>query len=206
MSTEARIGIIILAAGQGRRMGGPNKLLARIGGVSLARRAAEAALASRAASVTVVTGHRPQDLRAELDGLDVSFAHNPDFADGLSTSLRTGVVAVGNTVDAVLVMLADMPAIDSKTLDGLMAAFSPVGPGRVVVPTGGGQRGNPVIWARDYFEELGAITGDKGARDLITVHAGAVLEIEIGAQALLDLDTPDALGAAGGSFAPDRGR
>ena len=85
-----RIAAVILAAGRSTRMGGPNKLLAEIGGRPLVRIAAEQALASRARPVIVVTGHQHDKLAAALKGLDVRLIHNPGFADGLSTSLKTG--------------------------------------------------------------------------------------------------------------------
>src|SRR4029077_13522341 len=88
------VAAIVLAAGRSTRMGGPNKLLAEIGGKPLVRIAAEQALASRARPVVVVTGHQRAEVEAALKGLPVTFAHNPDFAEGLSTSVKTGLAAV----------------------------------------------------------------------------------------------------------------
>ena len=120
-----RVAAIVLAAGQGRRMGGPNKLAATIRGRPLVRIAAEAAVASRATPVVVVTGHEPEKVRAALDGLDVSFVHNPDHADGLSTSLRRGIAALPDDVDGAVVLLADMPGVDATVVDRLISAFDP---------------------------------------------------------------------------------
>ena len=89
-----RIAALVLAAGESRRMGGPNKLLATIEKKPLVRIAAEAARASRAASVTVVTGSRAGEVEAALAGLDVKLVHNPDYAQGLSTSLKAGIAAL----------------------------------------------------------------------------------------------------------------
>ncbi|MCX5496983.1 nucleotidyltransferase family protein [Kaistia dalseonensis] len=195
---KPRIAILILAAGQGRRMGGPNKLLAEIDGRSLVRRAAEAALASAAASVTVVTGHRREAIELALAGLPVQLVHNEDHADGLATSLRAGIAHLGEGCDAVLVMLADMPAISAAILDRLMAAFAPEEGRLIVVPTHEGARGNPVILSRSFFPEIAALTGDKGARGLIAAHDDVVVEVEIGPEVMLDLDTPEGLAALGG--------
>ncbi|HVL73390.1 MAG TPA: NTP transferase domain-containing protein, partial [Beijerinckiaceae bacterium] len=90
----AGIAAVVLAAGQSRRMGGPNKLLARIDGVPLVRRTADAALMSDTGPVIVVTGHQAEAVRAALAGLDLRFVHNPDYPEGLSTSLRAGIRAV----------------------------------------------------------------------------------------------------------------
>lgn len=195
-----RIAALVLAAGQGRRMGGPNKLLAEIGGRSLVRTVAEAALASRAVSVTVVTGHRREAVEQALAGLALRFVHNTDHAEGLATSLRCGVAGLGDDIDGVLVMLADMPRVTSPTLDRLIEAFDPGAGRRIVVPTHRGQRGNPVLWSRAFFAELQAIEGDTGARHRIGMHADAVIEIEIGPEVALDVDTPEALHAAGGTL------
>src|SRR5205814_5377025 len=88
-----RIAAVVLAAGRSTRMGGPNKLVAEIGGKPLVRIAAEQALASRAQPVLVVTGHDRERIEAALSGLAVRFVYNPDFADGLGTSLRAGIAA-----------------------------------------------------------------------------------------------------------------
>src|SRR2546423_11165143 len=86
-----RIAAVVLAAGRSTRMGGPNKLLAEIGGRPLVRIAAEEALASRGKPVIVVVGHQRDKVEAALKGLDIKIVHNPNFADGLSTSVKTGL-------------------------------------------------------------------------------------------------------------------
>lgn len=193
-----RVAAIVLAAGQGRRMGGPNKLAATIGGRPLVRIAAEAATASRATQVAVVTGHEPEMVRAALQGLDVAFVHNPDYADGLSTSLRRGIEALPDDVDGAVVLLADMPGIDAAVVDRLIEAFDPGSGALIVVPTFDGKRGNPVLWSRRLFGELMTVAGDTGGRHLIGANADAVTEVEIGPGVALDVDTPEALAAAGG--------
>ena len=87
-------------------MGGPNKLLAEIGGKPLVRIAAEEALDSRARPVIVVTGHQGEQVEAALQGLPCKLVHNPDFADGLSTSLKTGIAALPADVDGAVVCSA----------------------------------------------------------------------------------------------------
>ena len=195
---KPEVAAIILAAGQGRRMGGPNKLLATVGGKPLVRIAAEAALKSRASSVTVVTGHREDDVRTALSGLKVQIVHNPDYADGLSTSLRTGLSSLPQGVDGAIVLLADMPGIEAATIDRLIEAFNPAQGALLVVPTFEGKRGNPVLWSSRFFPELAAVQGDTGGRHLIGQNADSVVEVELGAPVALDVDTPEALAAIGG--------
>jgi molybdenum cofactor cytidylyltransferase len=189
-----RIAAVILAAGRSTRMGGPNKLLAEIGGRPLVRIAAEQALASRARPVIVVTGHQHDKVAAALKGLDVRMVHNPGFTDGLSTSLKTGLAVVPEDADGAVVCLGDMPQVSAELLDRLMAAFDPERSALVVVPTIDGQRGNPVVWARRFFAELMALEGDIGARQLIGRYPEAVTEVPLDDQAALtDVDTPEAL-------------
>src|SRR5215212_5925074 len=92
-ASEHHIAAVVLAAGRSTRMGGTNKLVAEIGGKPLVRIAAEQVLASRARPVIVVTGHQKERVERALAGLPVTFVHNPDFAEGLSTSLKTGIAA-----------------------------------------------------------------------------------------------------------------
>jgi molybdenum cofactor cytidylyltransferase len=195
------VAAVILAAGQSRRMGGPNKLLATIGGVTLARRAVEAAKRSRASSVVVVTGHQAEAVSAAVAGTEVEIVHNPDYAEGLSTSLRRGISAIPANADAAVICLADMPGITRDVIDRLIEAFRPEEGARIVVPTSDGKRGNPVLWSRAFFEALCAIQGDVGARHLIGENPDCVVEVEIGPAVTLDLDTPEAMAAAGGVLA-----
>jgi molybdenum cofactor cytidylyltransferase len=191
-----RIAAVVLAAGRSTRMGGPNKLLAEIGGRPLVRIAAEQALASRAHPVIVVTGHQRDKVEAALDGLDVTFVHNPDFADGLSTSVKAGVAAVPDDADGVIVCLGDMPQVNAPLVDKLIGAFDPEKGALVVVPVIGGKRGNPVVWSRRFFPDLATLSGDTGARHLIASFPEAVVEVPLsGTAALVDVDTPEALDA-----------
>src|SRR5260221_11631918 len=89
--SNRNVAAIILAAGRSTRMGGPNKLLAELGGKPLVRIVTEQALASKAQGVIVVTGHQADEVRKTLQGLKVTFVHNPDFAGGLATSVKAGI-------------------------------------------------------------------------------------------------------------------
>jgi molybdenum cofactor cytidylyltransferase len=185
---------LVLAAGRSTRMGGPNKLLAEIGGRPLVRIAVEQALASHARPVIVVTGHQRERVEAALAGLGVTFVHNPDYAGGMSTSVKAGIAAVPADADGAVVCLGDMPQVDAKLIDRLLAAFDPEQGALAVVPTTDGKRGNPVVWSRRFFPELAELGGDVGARHLIASYPEAVAEVPVaGRGALVDVDTPDAL-------------
>jgi molybdenum cofactor cytidylyltransferase len=180
-------------------MGGPNKLLAELGGKPLVRIAVEQALASKASSVVVVTGHQAEQVRRALDGLSVAFVHNPGFAAGLATSVKAGIAAVPDDADAAIVCLGDMPLIDATLIDRLIEAFAPDRGALIVMPFNEGRRGNPVLWSRRFFAELMTLEGDVGARHLIERHTEAVAEVAVeGPGAFLDIDTPEALDKARG--------
>ena len=196
-----RVAVLILAAGKSTRMGGPNKLLADAEGSPLVVHAVKAALASQAIEIVVVLGHMAAEVWAAVEKTippkaRVRFVINPDFAEGLSTSVRTGIAALGDKIDASIVQLADMPGVNSALLDRLMASFSPVEGRSICVPTVGGKRGNPVLWARRFFPEMAKLAGDTGAKHLIGEHTDLVVEVEMtGEAAITDIDTPQALEA-----------
>jgi len=195
------IAAVVLAAGRSTRMG-TNKLIADVGGKPMVRRVAEAALESAAAPVLVVTGHREADVRIALTGLDVVFVHNPNYAQGLATSLKAGVAAAPASVAGVLVLLGDMPQIARGHLDQLIAAFRD-GAGGIIVPVHAGKRGNPVLWPRAYFPAMLALEGDAGAKRLLAANAGCVREVDLGTDAIfLDVDTAEALAQLRRSEAP----
>ena len=201
-ATGRNIAAVILAAGRSTRMGGPNKMLAEVGGRPLVRIAVESALASQAKSVTVVTGHQRTQVEAALQGLSVKVVHNPDYAEGLSTSVKVGIATAPPDADGVIVCLGDMPQVDSALIDSLIAAFDPERGALVVVPTIDGKRGNPVVWSRRFFSELAGLQGDVGARHLIAGYPEAVVEVPVTGQgAFADVDTPDALAAVQAEYA-----
>ena len=129
-------------------------------------------------------------------GLPYARVGTAHYADGISTSVRAGIAALGKDIDAAIVQLGDMPAVSAPLLDRLIAAFSPVEGRSICVPTVRGKRGNPVLWDRRFFAEIGTLSGDSGAKHLIGEHTDLVCEVEMsGEAALTDIDTPEALAA-----------
>jgi len=191
-----KIAAIVLAAGKSSRMGGANKLLAEIDGVPMIRRAVDCALASKARHVIVVTGNEQGKVQAALRGCKVTFAHNPSFAEGMSSSLRAGLNATPSDVDGALICLGDMPLVTSAALDRLIGSFNPLEGRAICVPVWNGKRGNPVLWDRRFFAGISELAGDVGAKHLIGEHAELVAEIAMPDDAILtDIDTPEALAA-----------
>jgi molybdenum cofactor cytidylyltransferase len=185
------VAAILLAAGESRRWGSDNKLLARIDGKPMVRRTAEAILKSAVRPVLVVTGHEAADIEAALADLPLSFRHAPDFAEGMSASLKAGVDAVPADCAGALICLGDMPFVRSDTLDRLAGA--PAGP-TAVFPTYRGERGNPVLLARSLFVEIMLLTGDQGARTILKSIPDRVGELAVDDLGILrDVDRPDTL-------------
>ncbi|MGO7363480.1 nucleotidyltransferase family protein [Rhizobium leguminosarum] len=200
---KASVAIVILAAGKASRMGagGKHKLLAEFDGVPLVRRSALTALGADAASVIVVTGHRRSEIEAALDGLALTFIANPNYARGMASSLIAGFSSRdADSAEGILVMLADMPGISTTHLDALISAFRNAGGEAVVRAVSRGKPGNPVILPRSLRQAVLGLEGDVGARDIIATSGLPVLDVDVGDAALLDLDTPEEVLAAGGAM------
>ncbi len=191
-----KVAAMVLAAGQSRRMGQANKLLEAVDGRAMVVAAVDAALGADVSSVTVVTGHEASAVQKALQGKPVRFVHNPDFADGLSASLKTAAAHAPEGADAMIVLLGDMPDVTSAHVDRLIAAFNPLEGRAICVPTANGKRGNPVLWAKRFLAEMLALRGDVGAKHLIGENEDVVAEVEMGGVGILnDVDTPEALAA-----------
>lgn len=193
---EPAVAAVILAAGRSSRMGERNKLLVEVDGAPMITHAVDAFLATSVRPVVVVTGHEAEAVRAALAGRDVLFAHNPRWAEGMSTSLRAGVAQLGEDIDGAFIALGDMPRVRPAHIEALAGAFDP-GSGRAIcVPTWERRRGNPVLFARRFFPEMRLVEGDTGARALLEKHAASVCHVPMPDRGVtLDVDTPESLEA-----------
>ena len=198
-----RVGAIVLAAGQSSRFraaGGPDltKLVAKLDGKPIVRRVVEAALATKARPVVVVTGYARESVEGAVAGLDVGVAFNPKFASGLASSLSVGLSAMPRDVAGALVLLGDMPLIEPRLADALIEAFLAREGALAAVPSRDGRRGNPVLLGRGLFEAAMRLTGDEGARRLIgALSASELVEVETPDTGVtFDIDTPEDLAAA----------
>jgi molybdenum cofactor cytidylyltransferase len=199
--SQISIAVVLLAAGKASRMGegGSHKLLAEFDGVPLVRRSASIALASGASDIVAVTGHRRNEIEDALRGLAIEPVFNPDYASGMASSLVAGVgTQAAQKADGVLVMLADMPGVTCDDLITLIDAFREANGQAIVRAVSGGKRGNPVILPRSVLNAVMRLEGDVGARHIIETSGLPVVDVEIGEAAHLDVDTPEAVVAAGG--------
>ncbi len=180
---DGKMGCLLLAAGQSRRMGDENKLTLTIDGVPVVRHAALALLASGFDALVVVTGYQADEVRACLKDLPVQFVHNPDFASGQAASVSAGVAALFQSAGDILIALGDMPLLTPSFITALCAfhkrdrashqriTVPACDPGHSEAPVRQARQirqGNPVIWGRQFFEELRGLSGDRGGRQIMT--------------------------------------
>jgi molybdenum cofactor cytidylyltransferase len=179
---------VVLAAGTSSRMG-HNKLFVLLRGESALRRAVRTALAAGLEPVLVVLGHESERARAELRGLDCTPVLNPDYAQGINTSLRAGIAAVPEAASAALVMLGDMPFVTRAMLEAVVARYRS-GTSRLVVSTYGGVDAPPMLYGRSLFEEIRALDGDGCGKKVVKRHRDECVEVAWPAKALQDMDVP----------------
>lgn len=189
-----RLAILVLAAGLSSRMGARNKLLLPLDGKPLVWHTAGNATAAGLGPVFVVTGHQGSAVQAALDDFAVRFIDNPNFAQGMSTSLRAGLAALPREVEACLIMLGDMPLIDSGIIRTIAEEGRENPAASAIVPVMNGVWAHPVLLRRSLFTDVMMLEGDTGARKILKsrsdVHCIAIDDAAI----LADADTPDAYG------------
>jgi molybdenum cofactor cytidylyltransferase len=178
------IAAVILAAGAGRRMGGP-KALVTLDGETLLRRVARIALASGCSPVLAVVG--PWD--SDLGDLEVQPIFNAEATEGMASSIRAGIAALPKEVTAALVLAVDQLAVDTSLVQRLLA-LAMEDPSRPVACAYGGSLGIPALLPRRLFSDLLALRGDHGAKAILLRENALTLPFP---QAEADLDTPEDL-------------
>src|SRR5690606_3048708 len=182
---------LLLAAGEGARLGTP-KALVVLGGERLVDRGVRGLREGGCKPVLVVLGAAVVPVRGAV------VVRNPDWRTGMGSSLRTGLAALPPEAEHVLIALVDQPGVGAEAVRRLVAAAH--SGARVAVATYGGARRNPVLIAREHFDEVAATAvGDTGARAFLRAHPELVTEVPCDDVAdPADIDTPDDLLRAGG--------
>lgn len=191
------VAAVLLAAGEGSRMGGLPKCLMRVGNQSLIERHCAAMAASGIRRLVVVTGYHHEQIEAEITRLPVRIARNPNPEAGQPSSVRVGLQALDEAFDLVIVALADQPLVGSAELDELIRAFRQRSPGtEILYPVVGGQRGNPVLFAGGLITRLMRGGGPVPGRKFIDEHPELVqLHESANPNFVLDLDTREDVAA-----------
>ncbi len=187
-----RIGAVLLAAGEGVRMGGVAKSLIRLQGVPLINRQLIALSGAGVDEVVVVTGHARDAVEAQVQSFPVTLAYNPDYKSGQQSSVRVGLTALSGNFDAVFVVLADQPLIGAGDLTELIAAFKKRPGGHVLVPVVNGQRGNPIVLDATARADILASGTNLGCRNLIERQPELVsVHTSTNTRFITDLDTAE---------------
>ncbi len=172
-----RVAGVLLAAGTSSRFGSENKLLADLEGEPIVRHAVCTLLEARVDPVVVVLGHDADRVETTLEGLPVEFVRNEAYSAGQATSVRAGIGSVRTRApdsDGALIALGDMPFVSPETVDTLVDAYE-AGLGEVLAPAFDGKRGNPVLFDRRFFDQLAAVEGDIGGREILLESGHGVL-------------------------------
>jgi len=182
------ISAILLAAGESKRMGEPKQLMPFSRG-TMVEQTVDNLLNSTVDEVIVVVGHRAEEVIKTIVTKPVKLAVNPDYQQGMSTSIIAGLRLVDSRAQAVMLALGDQPLIDSQTINRLIDEFYNHNKG-IAIPTYRGRRGHPVIFAIKYREKLLELKGDIGGRQIIKDHPDDILEITVDSEGVItDIDT-----------------
>ena len=184
------VSAVVLAAGRATRMG-EQKVLLPIGDRSSVQRVVDAALGSKAVETIVVLGHEADAVQEALGERLVTVVVNTNYAQGMSTSLQTGVRAAGRDRDAVVFLLADQPFVTSALVDLLIDRFGQTGR-KIVRPVVEGRPTNPVLMSAALFPEILEQRGDVGGREIAQRHPDEQCLVSVDdARTCLDIDTSD---------------
>lgn len=190
MISKPHISAIILAAGTSGRMGNVNKLRLKIKNKTVLRWTVENALRSRVNDVWVVVGIDGNKLQRDLKSLNVKILWNVNYEEGMSASIKVGIQSVQNISECALILLADQPNLKPETINRFIECYEKSHK-EIIAGQYGNVIGNPVLFHRNFFQELQALKGDVGARSVLERHPKEIETVPIPEEELLDLDTPE---------------
>jgi molybdenum cofactor cytidylyltransferase len=168
-------------------MGGKPKALLSFKGLTFLEHVLSAIRDSGLTNTVVVVGHHRDEIAAALHLPSLVF--NPDYQQGMSTSVQAGIRALPPAVEAAGIFLVDQPMIDGETIALLTAE---VRPGRIVLPIHEGRRGHPVFFSSELFDEILSLQPDQGLNSVVRRDPARILEVEVrNGGVLRDIDTPE---------------
>ena len=180
------ISAIVLAAGKSERMGQPKALLPFRGRTFL-ENILDAISRSSISQTLVVVGHPRKEIEKTIHGPLLVF--NPDYEQGMVTSLQTGIRALPPDSIGAFLFLVDHPVVETETIETMMPS---IGPNRIVQPTFQGRRGHPVFLGLEVLREILQLPPSQGADVVVRRDAGRIIEVPVGSPGILiDVDTPD---------------
>ena len=186
-----KISILILAAGSSSRLGQPKQLV-EFEGITLIERITHTAL-SVSEDVLVVLGANIELIKPKLEAFSdrINIIKNPDWQEGMGTSIRVGMENLASKSDAVIILLSDQPLISQVLLQNMMQTFAnkkfPI-----IACDYGGQLGVPILFGKSFFPELLKLKGEQGAKSFLKNYPKEIATISF-KEGLFDIDTPEDL-------------
>jgi len=185
---QPMVSAILLAAGEAKRMGELKQLMP-FGQSTIVEQAIENLLGSAVDEVIVVLGYKAEEVIKTIAAKQVKIAINPNYSQGMSTSIIAGLDLIDSRAQAVMLALGDQPSVDSQIINRLIEEFYSYNKG-IVIPTHHGKRGHPTIFAIKYKPELRELKGDVGGREIIKDHPDDILEVAVDSESVIsDIDT-----------------
>jgi molybdenum cofactor cytidylyltransferase len=185
---QSGVAAVVLAAGMSRRMGTPKQLL-RTGGETILERTLKNVRASKVSEIVLVLGHAADDVQKTIATQGLKVVINPEYQQGMGSSLRSGLVAVDAAAKAAIIVLADQPWVRAEMLNHLIECHQERKP-QIIIPTHKGFRGNPVLLDRSVFAEVQALDGDVGCRAIFGDHTEGIFKLPVDDPGiLLDIDS-----------------
>jgi molybdenum cofactor cytidylyltransferase len=170
---------------------GKMKLLLPLKSTSVLDQTISNALNSKLDEIIVVLGCKAEDFLKKINLKKVKFAINPDYENGISSSIKSGLAAISSKSDAVMILPGDQPFISSYMINKVIAKFKE-GKKGIILPSFNKLRGHPVIFSLKYREEFMKLRGDTGGRGIINKFPEDVLEITVHSKNInIDIDTPE---------------
>ena len=188
MTIPPTVAAIVLAAGEAARFGECKQLM-KLGDKTLVEHVLDTVNASSVDDVIVVLGAHADDIRRRVKFARERIVMNPQYGDGMSTSIHAGLRALQPSTDAAMIVLADQPFVTPQTLDRIIDEYR-AHKSAAVVPTYHGARGNPVLVDRSLFDEMFALRGDTGFRAVLARQPDAVTRVPVDDVGVVtDIDT-----------------
>jgi molybdenum cofactor cytidylyltransferase len=185
-----KIAAMILAAGESKRMGEP-KLLLPFGKKTIIETVIDSVIKSGVDEILVVLGSSAEKIEKKIKDFPLRKTVNPDYKQGMLSSVQWGFKVLSDEIQGVLVCLGDQPSISAVVIDKIIDAYKQTGKG-IVVPTYKRRRGHPVLIGIKYLEEIKNLSPDVGLRGVVYNHPEDTHEVEVDTVSILrDIDNPD---------------
>lgn len=198
MSATSKIGIIILAGGLSKRMGVENKLCKLLYGRPLICQTVApfieaSSIDARITKPIIITGHQADEVKKALCDYDLHYIHNPDYATGMASAITNALAELASSFDHLMIMLGDMPFIEADDIIKMISAHlaKPSATDIITRARFKDKAGHPVIWGASFFDALSKLSGDDGARHIMTAHNDKLYHHDMSSDACLsDYDKP----------------